>query len=142
PPPPPTLLPYTTLFRSPDVQREALLLEVDQGAPGLQGEAAGGVRPVDQHQGRALQAQPAQRAEEALAGGVAALVTTGDLRGHQCLVRVHAAVAQALAQRGLVAVLGGGVDEPVARTQRLADRAGALDALHAGGAEADQREGG
>src|SRR5699024_12414775 len=59
--------------RDPDVPREALLLEVDQGAPGLQGEAAGGVRPVDQSQDRALEAQPAQRAEEALAGGVAAL---------------------------------------------------------------------
>ena len=100
-------------------------------------------RLMQQIQVDVVDAQPAQARLEADLRGVVAVVADPQLGADEDLVAGNAGAADALADLALVVVGGGGVDQPVAVTQRRLDRGGGLlgRALEHAQAEGGHRDG-
>ncbi len=100
------------------------------------------VRPVHHQHVEVVDAQPGDAAAERLGDAVDAVPLPVELRGDEDLVAGDARVGDALPDRLLVAVVLGGVHQPVARLERGPDGGGGLVAQHRRGAEAEHRDGG
>ena len=99
-----------------DRARALLLVEALQRAPGV--EPLAGDRPVEQVEVDVIQAEALQAGVEGAQRAIVALVVVPELGRHEHLLARDAAVANAGADVGLVAVDARGVDVAVAEAQR------------------------
>ena len=121
---------------------QPVVAQLDQRPPGLVVLLLRRVRPVDEVHVDPVQPQPLQGLAGAGDRVVVRVVPTGDLAGHHDLVAGHAGAPDRLADLGLVAVVHGRVDQPVAVLERTGHGRDRVVAAQTGGAEADRRDGG
>lgn len=99
----------------------ALLLQFDEGLPGLGVETLGGLSPVNQEQVDVVGAQAGQGLVRRLKGLLVALVVVPDLGGEENVLASYAGVSNCLAGAFFIAVDFGGVDVAVAGFKGQAD---------------------
>ncbi len=92
----------------------ALLLQFNQGLPGLGVEPLGGLSPVNQEQVDVVGAQAGQGLVRCLEGLLVALVVVPDLGGEEDILASYTGVSNCLAGTFFIAIDFGGVDVAVA----------------------------
>src|SRR5699024_3058214 len=120
--------------RGADGADPALVPQLDERLPGLDGETLGGGGPVDEVEVDLLEAEIGHGRVEGGEGRVAALVLVGDLGGDEDVVPGEAGRLQGRADPGFVVVAAGGVDVAVSGFEGLHDHVGrdlVLDLPHA-----------